>query len=238
MSDDKRGAPTREAVEAMIARLDHLIAVRPVMQWGGVNSIVITVGDAKEAAAMLRSLLDAADAPVPRQPTGLQDEIRAAINRYSAESESNTPDWILADFLMGALDAFDGSIRQRERWYGRNPNASPAAPAESAIAPLAEPIPATGSTGEDMQRAIRRAEPIAAIAPDALLPCPFCGAAPILHPASSQSPGHKPVQCTTTSCPMSFLWPDVKSWNQRAAMRAATGDDAYRRRRYLGELHT
>ena len=48
----------------------------------------------------------------------LEQEIQKAINRHSAESGSNTPDFILAQFLMKCLTAFDAATQQREDWYG------------------------------------------------------------------------------------------------------------------------
>lgn len=47
------------------------------------------------------------------------DELRALCNRYSAENGSDTPDFILAEFLVDCLTAFDRTVRHRERWYGR-----------------------------------------------------------------------------------------------------------------------
>lgn len=64
--------------------------------------------------------------PEPRQQS-LRDRIKDAINRVSAENESDTPDFILADFLMVSLDAFDAAVRTREKWYGRGPKAEAAA---------------------------------------------------------------------------------------------------------------
>lgn len=54
--------------------------------------------------------------------SSLADEIASALNRHSAENESNTPDYILAKFLLGCLQAWDNGTRERERWYGRSPN--------------------------------------------------------------------------------------------------------------------
>lgn len=56
--------------------------------------------------------------PLPVKP-GLEDEIRAAINRHSAENASDTPDYILAEYLTGCLNAFDQAVRLREKHYGR-----------------------------------------------------------------------------------------------------------------------
>lgn len=48
----------------------------------------------------------------------LRDEIREAINKASAESNSNTPDHVLAAYLMDCLAAFDVATNRRDRWYG------------------------------------------------------------------------------------------------------------------------
>ena len=49
----------------------------------------------------------------------LLTELAALVNRYSAENGSDTPDFILAVYLLRCLDAFDESVNARERWYGR-----------------------------------------------------------------------------------------------------------------------
>ena len=50
----------------------------------------------------------------------IEEELRSVINRYSVENASNTPDFILAKYLMGCLDAFNMAVQQRETWYGRD----------------------------------------------------------------------------------------------------------------------
>ena len=54
----------------------------------------------------------------------LREDIEHAINRHSGENSSNTPDFILADYLMDCLAAFDRATQQRENWYGRDPHPS------------------------------------------------------------------------------------------------------------------
>ena len=49
----------------------------------------------------------------------LRDEIETAINRNSAENGSNTPDFILAEYLTDCLAAFDKASRAREKWFGK-----------------------------------------------------------------------------------------------------------------------
>ena len=48
----------------------------------------------------------------------LRIDIENAINRVCAENESNTPDFILAEYLMSCLEAFDKATKMRDDWYG------------------------------------------------------------------------------------------------------------------------
>lgn len=47
-------------------------------------------------------------------------ELTQLINKHSKENGSNTPDFILADFLSSCLDALDKANRQRQEWYENN----------------------------------------------------------------------------------------------------------------------
>ena len=51
--------------------------------------------------------------PVSGNESGFRSELAAVINRFSRENGSNTPDWILADYLAGCLNAFDAATRAR-----------------------------------------------------------------------------------------------------------------------------
>lgn len=51
----------------------------------------------------------------------LTDAIKAQINRFSAENDSDTPDFILAQYLMSCLENFNRTLIDRERYYGRFP---------------------------------------------------------------------------------------------------------------------
>lgn len=46
-------------------------------------------------------------------------ELEHLINRYSMENGSDTPDFILADYLTDCLESYDGAVKAREKWYGR-----------------------------------------------------------------------------------------------------------------------
>jgi hypothetical protein len=43
------------------------------------------------------------------------------INQYSQENGSDTPDFMLAEYLVYSLAAFNMTVREREKWYGRGP---------------------------------------------------------------------------------------------------------------------
>lgn len=46
-------------------------------------------------------------------------ELERLINRFSMENGSNTPDFILADYLVGCLESYNETVKAREKWYGR-----------------------------------------------------------------------------------------------------------------------
>jgi hypothetical protein len=48
-------------------------------------------------------------------------ELEGVLNRYSMENGANVPDFILADYLINCLIAFDSGVNARERWHGRVP---------------------------------------------------------------------------------------------------------------------
>lgn len=51
--------------------------------------------------------------------TIFQRELAALINKYSMENGSDTPDFILADYLCGCLKTFERCNQRREGWFGR-----------------------------------------------------------------------------------------------------------------------
>ena len=58
----------------------------------------------------------------------LRQEIAAAINRHSAENGSNTPDFILAEYLTDCLAAFDKAVNMRSRYFTSGPAGGPTVP--------------------------------------------------------------------------------------------------------------
>jgi len=47
----------------------------------------------------------------------LIQEFASAINKVSAENGSNTPDFMLANYLVMCLDTFDHIVKMRDDWY-------------------------------------------------------------------------------------------------------------------------
>lgn len=49
-----------------------------------------------------------------------REELQVLLNKNSRENNSNTPDFILANYLLGCLTSFEVAVQQRETWYGRD----------------------------------------------------------------------------------------------------------------------
>ena len=47
-----------------------------------------------------------------------QAELAAVINKYSREGRSNTPDFILAGYLVNCLEAYEAAMDRRNEWFG------------------------------------------------------------------------------------------------------------------------
>jgi hypothetical protein len=51
--------------------------------------------------------------------TGFEQNLRRLINAQCVDNLSNTPDFILAEYLSGCLNAFNYAVQRREQWFGR-----------------------------------------------------------------------------------------------------------------------
>lgn len=49
--------------------------------------------------------------------TDFQKELEQLINRHSIENESHTPDFILAQYMMNCIFAFNDAVKARTEWY-------------------------------------------------------------------------------------------------------------------------
>lgn len=50
-----------------------------------------------------------------------EKELKELINRHSMESYSETPDYILAQYLSYCLAIYDKTIAARDKWHGFEP---------------------------------------------------------------------------------------------------------------------
>jgi hypothetical protein len=46
-------------------------------------------------------------------------DLAAVLNSHSRENRSNTPDFILAEYLVDCLYSFEAASNRREEWYGQ-----------------------------------------------------------------------------------------------------------------------
>ncbi len=49
-----------------------------------------------------------------------ESELISLLNRYSLENGSNTPDFILARYLIDCLEAYNNALCRRSRWWHGN----------------------------------------------------------------------------------------------------------------------
>ena len=56
---------------------------------------------------------------MPSDPLVIEQELATLLNRHSLENGSDTPDFLLAQYLVGCLAAYNSTVAAREVWYGR-----------------------------------------------------------------------------------------------------------------------
>ena len=67
---------------------------------------------------MYKEATDIPEDEVRERPTFFE-ELQSLINRYSIENGSNTPDFILAKYLLTSLINWQDTYKAREEWYVR-----------------------------------------------------------------------------------------------------------------------
>lgn len=55
------------------------------------------------------------------KPVSFTKELCRLLNKYSKENESDTPDFILAEYIIGCLKVFSYSLSNRKIWYEKSP---------------------------------------------------------------------------------------------------------------------
>lgn len=66
-----------------------------------------------------------------------RSELAALLNRHSSENGSDTPDFLLADFLCGCIIGWNASVRARDKWWNFKTRGERLAP---------DPSPSTDAT--------------------------------------------------------------------------------------------
>ena len=69
------------------------------------------VEDAKSYAKLEKQFREARE-----NERAFQAELAVVINKYSREGRSNTPDFILAGYLVNCLEAYEAAMERREEW--------------------------------------------------------------------------------------------------------------------------
>lgn len=55
---------------------------------------------------------------IDRNVSEFEKELTKLINKYSLESGSDTPDYLLAEYLVGCLETFNDTVQRRSDWAG------------------------------------------------------------------------------------------------------------------------
>lgn len=97
------------------SRFFHELTVEEQRSWHKAVDYLVRATRAGAVSAYLTEVNSVCGPP----PTTLHERISQAINATSSENGSNTPDFILAEYLVRCLGVFNATIKQRAEWYGR-----------------------------------------------------------------------------------------------------------------------
>ena len=78
------------------------------------------LAELQQAKAQNSPEIDLVSRFLPQQTLSFEHELANLINKHSLENDSNTPDFILASYIMACLEAFNKTSIQRENWYGKH----------------------------------------------------------------------------------------------------------------------
>lgn len=108
-----------------------------------------------------------AKATTAERHSAFTEDLRAVINRHSMEGASNTPDYLLAEYLRDCLTAYGTAVSRRDHWFGIDPwgkrddRAFPRDPQCPRSPPSAETVEPPIESG--MQRVDGHVEPFMAV---------------------------------------------------------------------------
>jgi hypothetical protein len=78
-------------------------------------------GPARQHHWLPNGLCEACGGQIPDTPTQFAQRLESLLNAHSQENASDTPDFLLAEYLVGCLTLWNQTVQARERWYGRGP---------------------------------------------------------------------------------------------------------------------
>ena len=107
-------------------------------------STQLIVGGAAGHAWDEKGVCGRCGATMPDRHTAFAQRLEALINAHSQENGSDTPDFILAQYLLGCLAVWNDAVKRREKWYGRE--AGRHDPQYATAVPL--DVPNAGNSGD------------------------------------------------------------------------------------------
>lgn len=72
-----------------------------------------------------------------------EEELEHLLNRYSKENESDTPDFILAQYLQQTLTVWNATTKERDRWWDHRHWGEPNIVLEGSVSMPGDPEGAT-----------------------------------------------------------------------------------------------
>lgn len=56
------------------------------------------------------------DAVLPKEPMDFKTELAHIINKHSVDADCNTPDFLLAAYVLNCLTVWGNNVRARDKW--------------------------------------------------------------------------------------------------------------------------
>src|SRR5690348_16325233 len=82
------------------------------------NDELEPVSELVSAVRSLKNVQSAEILEIRTKTENIGQGLEQLLNQFSAENESNTPDYILASLLRKTLQTWDNHTKERDRWWG------------------------------------------------------------------------------------------------------------------------
>jgi hypothetical protein len=90
----------------------------PMVSAGNIEDIEKELERAGHMSVLVEPISEENPAHPKQRYAAFERSLGRVINRHSMENASDTPDFIMAEFLTKILQAFDEMIQARDKWYG------------------------------------------------------------------------------------------------------------------------